>query len=77
VGVLEAAGSSSPAAGRESARSRAGGSPKRGIGDRLDRNEATARAVAREIGGLAVIADVRDGDAVTAAVDAAAEHMAD
>lgn len=41
----------------------------------LDRDAATAAAVADEVGGHAAVADVRDGDAVTAAVQAAAEAM--
>ena len=41
----------------------------------LDRDEATASAVAEEVGGVAYAVDVRDGDAMTAAVGAAAEAM--
>lgn len=41
----------------------------------LDRDEASARAVADEVGGRAAVVDVRDGDAVTAAVHAAADAM--
>jgi len=41
----------------------------------LDRREAAARAVAEEVGGVAVVADVSDPAAVTAAIDEAAEAM--
>lgn len=41
----------------------------------LDRNAEGAAAVAAEVGGRAVTADVRDPDAVTAAVNDAAEAM--
>ncbi|MCU1496265.1 MAG: dehydrogenase, short-chain alcohol dehydrogenase like [Acidimicrobiales bacterium] len=41
----------------------------------LDRDEAAAQAVADAIGGRAAVVDVRDGDAVTAAVLEAAEAM--
>lgn len=41
----------------------------------LDRREAGARAVAEEVGGVAVVADVADPGAVTAAVDEAAAAM--
>jgi len=41
----------------------------------LDRDGASAAAVAEEVGGRAAVVDVRDGDAVTAAIAAAAEAM--
>ncbi|HEX2578134.1 MAG TPA: SDR family NAD(P)-dependent oxidoreductase, partial [Aquihabitans sp.] len=41
----------------------------------LDRQEEAARRVADEVGGTAAVVDVRDGDAVTEAVGAAAEAM--
>ena len=41
----------------------------------LDRDAAAAQALAEEIGGIAVIADVRDSDAMTAAFDDAAERL--
>ena len=41
----------------------------------LDRNEESARAVAEEVGGRAFTVDVRDADAVAAAVHASAEAM--
>jgi 3-oxoacyl-[acyl-carrier protein] reductase/meso-butanediol dehydrogenase/(S,S)-butanediol dehydrogenase/diacetyl reductase len=41
----------------------------------LDRKAATAEAVADEVGGIAVVADVADPDAVTAAVDESAERL--
>ena len=41
----------------------------------LDRDAGSAAAVAAEIGGTAITADVRDGDAMTAAVRQAAEEL--
>lgn len=41
----------------------------------LDRKEASARVVAEEIGGVAVVADVADPGAVTVAVDEAADAL--
>ncbi len=41
----------------------------------LDRDAATAAAVADEVGGRAAVVDVRDGEAMSAAIGAAAEAM--